>query len=401
MGSRSARSRTRRLASLAIVALLISAMPAAAAPGWLIASTANPTGAEQAYLDGVSCIGSPTLVCFAVGSYVSAQGMVRTLIERSTGTSWNIVASPNRPGSVADALVGVSCTSATSCFAVGNSQASPTSPALTLVERWNGLGWKVVSSPNPPQSTGSHLHGVSCIGPSRCYAVGDYTSGGTAGTTLIERWNGASWAIVPSANHPGSAIDTLAGVSCTAIAGRMSCFAVGSWSKTTSGSVFFTLTERFNGTGWGYVASPNVQGKYRTALNAVSCVSPTSCIAVGAWQHAPGASVSEHWNGIAWTIEPLGNPIGFTFSQLNSVSCVSATSCTAVGSWRSGSAPSSTLIAHWTGSAWAVISGPNPATSHDSTLAAISCVAAKCSAVGSYLRPPVGNPSATLGERNF
>jgi hypothetical protein len=51
----------------------------------------------------------------------------------------------------------------------------------------------------------------------------------------------------------------------------------------------------------------------------------------------------ERWNGSAWVIVASPNPTGSTASYLNDVSCVTATACTAVGDWR-GSSPYRTLI---------------------------------------------------------
>ena len=393
-------ARARRLVSLAVAIVVLNAVPAAAAPGWSITASPNPIGTQQTYLDAISCAGPANAIrCFAVGSYITAAGTVRTLIERWNGTSWAIVASPNRPGAISNALVGVSCTSANSCFAVGNSLATVSSPAVTLVERWNGLGWTIVASPNGPGATGSFLHAISCVGPSRCFAVGIYKSGATAGATLIERWTGTTWVISPSPNRAGSAFDTLDGVSCVPNGTGVSCFAVGNYSASPTGDVFYSLTERWGAGGWSVVPSPNVSGKYKTALDSVSCTSPTACMAVGVWQHAPGASVAEKWNGKTWTITPVQNFVGWTFSQLNSVSCLSASNCFAVGSWASGT-PTQTLVAHWNGTAWIPIASPSPTGSLGSNLTGISCVAAKCLASGSARKPPTG-ASATLTERNF
>ena len=38
------------------------------------------------------------------------------------------------------------------------------------------------------------------------------------------------------------------------------------------------------------------------ALDAVSCTSAVFCMAVGVWQHAPGASLAEKWNGKSWEL---------------------------------------------------------------------------------------------------
>jgi hypothetical protein len=391
--------RARRLLSMAVALVVLSALPADAATGWTIASSPNPVGAQQTYLDGVACTGPGTAVrCFAVGSYVNSQGAVKTLIERWNGTQWVIVASPNRAG-IANALVAVTCASTTNCVAVGNSQATPTSAPVTLIERWNGLGWTIVPSPNGPSSTGSFLHAVSCVGPNRCFAVGNYTSGATAGSTLIERWTGTSWLVVPSPNKSGSAFDTLDGVSCVPLGTGVSCFAVGRYSASATGDVFFTLTERFGAGGWAVVPSPNVDGKYKSALASVSCTSASSCIAVGEWQHAPGASLAEKWNGTAWTITPVANFPGWTFSELDSVSCLSATNCFAVGGWAISS-PTQTLVVHWNGTGWTPIKSPNPTGSKGSTFHGVACAGGKCTAVGTADKPP-SYASATLTERNF
>jgi hypothetical protein len=109
--------------------------------------------------------------------------------------------------------------------------------------------------------------------------------------------------------------------------------------------------------------------------------------------------LAEKWNGAAWTIVPVSNFSAWTFSRLDSVSCLSATNCFAVGTWAGGS-PTQTLVAHWNGTGWTPIKSPNPTGSNGSTLTGISCIGAKCTAVGAAQKPPTG-ASATLTERNF
>lgn len=400
MGARKQRGRTRRVVSIAVALVALTALPASAAPDWTFTTTPKPAGSVQTYLDGITCTGPATTVrCFAVGSYVSAQGTVRTLIERWNGTTWTIAASPNRAGAISNALVGITCASATSCFAVGTTQATATSPAVTLIVRWNGISWTIVASPNAPGATGNFLHAVSCVGPNRCFAVGNYKSASTAGSTLIERWTGTAWVLSPSPNKPGAAVNSLDGVSCIPDGAGVSCFAVGSYSTSASAQVPFTLTERWGPSGWVVVPSPNVGGQYKSALVSVSCTSVSFCMAVGVWQHAPGASLAEKWNGKGWTITPVQNFPGWTFSQLNSVSCVTASNCYAAGTWAIGT-PTKTLIAHWNGTAWTPTASPSPTGAHGSTLAGVSCIGAKCFAAGSSLKSPTF-ASAPITERNF
>jgi len=43
-------------------------------------------------------------------------------------------------------------------------------------------------------------------------------------------------------------------------------------------------------------------------------------------------ALAEHWNGSTWAIQATPNPAGAAVSMLSGISCVSSTTCTAVGS---------------------------------------------------------------------
>ena len=117
----------------------------------------------------------------AVGAY-SSGAVQQTLVEGWNGSTWAVIASPNQ-GTSSNALSGVSCTSSTSCVAVGFSFNTP-STYQTLVETWNGSTWSIVASPN--QGTDSNLLiGVACSSSTSCTGVGAYTSAGTS-QTLVE-----------------------------------------------------------------------------------------------------------------------------------------------------------------------------------------------------------------------
>ncbi len=299
---------------------------------WAFVSSPNPTGATESYLQGVSC--TSTTNCFAVG-YANSSGQV-TLVERWNGTSWAIVSSPNPTGGTYNELQGVSCTSTTNCFAVGSFIKDP--GAFTLVERWNGASWAIVSSPNPNGATISGLWGVSCASATSCFAVG-FAYNGSGDLALVERWNGTSWAIVSSPNPTGATNSYLLGVSCTS---TTNCFAVGYFYN---GSSYFTLVERWNGTSWAIVSSPNSTGATNSLLLGVSCTSTTNCFAVGNFSTSSGSpTLVERWNGTSWTIVPSPNPTGTTESGLYGVSCTSTTNCFAVGSFANGSGGQSTLV---------------------------------------------------------
>src|SRR5207302_1374704 len=107
--------------------------------------------------------------CFAAGFNADDRtGISRTLIEQWDGIAWSIVASPNRASW--DTLSDVTCTSATSCVAVGfysNGIANQ-----TLIEQWDGISWSITTSPN-----NGTLNGVTCTSATNCFAVGEYFNG--------------------------------------------------------------------------------------------------------------------------------------------------------------------------------------------------------------------------------
>ncbi|MDQ1455030.1 MAG: hypothetical protein QOH28_650 [Actinomycetota bacterium] len=347
-------------------------VPHGVGPPFLPVASPNPSGTTDSVLNDVSCTSSTN--CFAVG--YSGSG---TLIERWNGISWAIVPSPNPPG----ALYDVSCTSATNCFAVGSSASG------TLVERWNGTSWAIVPSPKPTGTGGSELYGVSCTSSTNCFAVGDYGNISGAIDTLVEHWNGTSWAIVPSPSPippivPWKSI--LYGVSCTS---TTSCFAVGSVGHEPG--PFDPLVERWDGTSWAVVPSPSpgtIIGAPNSALYGVSCTSTTSCFAVGYSYDfiqdtgAVGAFI-ERWNGTSWAIVPSPYPTGLPENTLTGVSCTSTTTCFAVGSFtKKIGGHSVTLVERWNGTSWEIVPSANPARG-DNALNGVSCTGNRsCFAVG-------------------
>ena len=84
------------------------------------------------------------------------------------------------------------------------------------------------------------------------------------------------------------------------------------------------------------MTSPNPSGY--SFLNGVSCASTTSCDAVGYSASSPlfstGSTLVEHWNGTSWSIVTSPNPLGATAAALHGVSCPSTTTCFAAGTYR-------------------------------------------------------------------
>jgi hypothetical protein len=66
---------------------------------------------------------------------------------------------------------------------------------VTLVERWNGINWVVQPAARP---TNGELHGVSCTTATTCTAVGDRNASSGTAVTLAEAWKGSGWTIQPA-----------------------------------------------------------------------------------------------------------------------------------------------------------------------------------------------------------
>src|SRR5207302_643268 len=132
--------------------------------------------------------------CWAIGFYFNgtAPNNSQTLTEHWDGMSWSIVPSPNG-GTQHNELDGVTCTSASNCWAVGSYGSGQNG---TLIEHWNGTAWSIVSSPNIGTAQ-NYLGSVTCTSASDCWAVGNYGSG----RTLIQHWDGTWWSIVSSPNQ--------------------------------------------------------------------------------------------------------------------------------------------------------------------------------------------------------
>ncbi len=236
-------------------------------------------------------------------------------------------------------LWGVSCASAISCKAVGESFANARSGATrTLVESWNGTDWTVSASP----SIGTYptLDRVSCVSATWCVATGFY-SNAAGGSGFIESWNGSVWTISTSPNT-GTGDNLLLGVSCVS---TTSCMAVGVYYSNGGGSIGRILTESWNGSTWRrYYAPSPLKGPFGiVGLDSVSCASATSCQAVSSYAASHQVAFIESWNGTDWTVSASPNP-GTGGNSLSGVSCVSTTSCKAAGSYYNANGSGGTLI---------------------------------------------------------
>ena len=208
--------------------------------------------------------------------------------------------------------------------------------------------WHKVNSP----SIGGVLWGVSAYSTSDVWAVGS-----SAGTAITEHWDGTHWSYVLSP-QPGDYANDLSGI--VALAPN-NVWAVG-YHQNYKGMYERpekTLVEHWDGTQWKVIASPS-PGSFYNALSAIVAVSPTDIWAVGSQGPLNGISTTlvEHWDGTSWSIVSSPN-IGTYGNGLTAVTALSSSDIWAVGEYANHNYGGYTLIEHWNGTQWSIVSSPN------------------------------------------
>jgi hypothetical protein len=244
----------------------------------------------------------------------------------------------------------VTADSASDAWAVGFSQSAGYRTPPALYEHWNGAAWSVVAGP------GATLNAVVALSPTDAWAVG---LGGE-----VEQWNGAGWTsvTVPSPNPSDTAGNNLTSI--TAVSAS-DIWAVGEFTNTSYTNSAYA--EHYNGSSWTVfiLPQPAISGPNSPVLHGVTAVAANNVWAVGENEEVPGLGIStliEHWNGSAWTI--VTSPTPGAYPILNAVAARSATDVYAVGS----NEPSVNggveqgLILRWNGSSWSQDTDPTDGT---------------------------------------
>ena len=186
-------------------------------------ASALPTPADFYYgqLSSISC--SAVDACVAVGSYVNQSYTSQALVETWNGATWTPQTLGNVPQQGAT-LNSVSCASSNSCVAVGSDYGSSYGGQAPLAEVWNGTTWTAESAAGGGR--GAALSGISCTSATTCTAVGTASVYGYPNQVpLAETWNGTTWTEQPMPKIPNAAAGYLNSVSCVVAS---ACATVGS-----------------------------------------------------------------------------------------------------------------------------------------------------------------------------
>jgi hypothetical protein len=171
--------------------------------------------------------------------------------------------------------------------------ASPAS--RTLITRWNGSSWTIVPSPSPDPWR-NQLVAVDGTASNDVWAVGNIGEDGYGGSVagVVLRWNGSAWSriTVPGADATFSIIN------------YADVVAVSSNDVWVVGSAFHRQLFRhvpyvlhYNGQGWQHGTIPNAPtGRF----SGVTALSATKVYAVGG---SDSGMLVARWNGISWARE--------------------------------------------------------------------------------------------------
>lgn len=168
---------------------------------WHRVESPNP-GAVGNTLWGIAAI-SPADIWAAGCSSGTTGG--RTLIVHWNGQRWQQTPSPNPPANrIMHCLYSVSATSDRDVWAVGDTG----NAAQGVIEHWSGRGWQLVPNVALDEQALPSLTAVAAASPTRAWAAGSFENQQGGNQTLTERWTGITWKRIASPNPGRPADDT-------------------------------------------------------------------------------------------------------------------------------------------------------------------------------------------------
>jgi hypothetical protein len=339
-------------------ALLLSATPALAQSAWTVVA-APPANAS---LNAVATIPGST-GAWAVGATEDPTFALfdQPIIDSWNGSSWTPSTVPGVPG--LGTLTSVSASGASDAWAVGY-YTQDLAEDVPVALHWNGSAWSSSSSVASAFPYYTALTGVADISPTDAYATG-YDDSDSFG--YLARWNGTTWSqvLVPQPYDPSTDIPAAGhtqDLNAISASSADDVWAVGSYIDPSTGA-WTPYAEHFNGTAWSVVTLPEPASGVGT-LTSVVANSPTDVWAVGytgpnTIAAASTGTLIEHWNGTAWSI--VTSPSPGTKAALTGVTTSNAAdNVWAVGHYiPAGGSEPQTLTLNWNGTAWSVVTSPD------------------------------------------
>ena len=297
------------------------------------------------------------LVCSALSSCNTPS---ITPPSRTKCASWQIVSGQN-PGNIADQLADIYAVADDNIWVVGTAADTSTSrDNRTLVEHWNGTSWAVIPSQNPgPDASGypDSLDRISGSSTNDIWGVGNGFGG------FLEHWNGSAWSaadtpVVPATiySYQYSSVSSLSPTDAWVVGGAMS-------RVFSTGNGDIALTAHWDGKVWSVVPTPDTHADLNgTVLYDVLALAHDDVWAVGATSSRSQSQLAliEHWDGKSWRVVFNPQPQGMALDSAATLWSLSALAPNNI--WAGGfyiiSGVYHYLVEHWDGHAWNVISSP-------------------------------------------
>ena len=319
---------------------------------WRSTAVGLPKGWLAGELESVSC--PSAAYCVAVGDFFRNSSTLVPVAVTWNGRAWTAARALPSPAGSRPFAVGVSCAAVRHCVAGVSANPSDKS-GQAFVDVLAGTRW-TVHTLTPAKGSQASTGNVSCSSVTHCVITGFlYTH--FRSTPLLALWNGRALSTMKATENFPADFD---GVSCPS---ARSCVMVGSWSTGSADLGYYGI---WNGSIWkGARILPQPKAMVVASPLAVSCPVTTRCLAVG-YDRVPGKddaypnqALAEFFNGRGWTRLSVPDPAGAADTEFFGVSCLSATSCVAVGSTVYGTNPKTShataLTGIWNGKRWRLV----------------------------------------------
>ena len=277
------------------------------------------------------------------------------------GTTWTAYPAPEIAGDNTSFLGGVVDISPTLAWAAGTINIGEANPGQ-VIEQWNGTEWSEYPGPTFASGDQPAIFGMTSTSADDIWAVGDLLADdGGAIFALFEHWDGTEWtAMTASAGTP-----FLMNASADAVD---DAWAVGYNAEIIDEDL--TLAMHWNGTTWSQVSTPNV-GAGNNILYGVAALASDNVWAVGYStpvappQSAATLTLIEHYNGTSWEVvsSPNVGPVNtYESNRLFGIVANTPSDIWAFGSYfaPTGSGHQQTLLLHYNGTKWTIQPSPNP-----------------------------------------
>jgi hypothetical protein len=290
--------------------------------------------------------------CTAIGAYTDRSGRYLPAADTEVSGHWSTPVALSLPPGVkpvvfVQGLRSISCPSAGNCTAVGELwfKSTPWQPVVA-VETAGTWGAITTGLPLPAGASLGGLDAVRCSDPTDCVAAGwagtaNGPAHGFVDTETAGAWGASVVLATPSSNQVHGAVSTYPdSISCTS---PTACVIVGGFEgpPEVSPTLGFATIESAGSWSTPTVFAP--RGSAQVILGSVDCAAPGSCVAGGVAGPTFQGQVpyvvrlaSGHWHGTILRYR-YASPLTWS-GNINAVSCASTTSCVAVGAVDNGDA---------------------------------------------------------------